>query len=79
METFLLKTEQEEWNCSSTKNAKNGINGMTILQLRTERNGTKQNKNGTIEKRNENEAIELKALVLEQNGTISKKSERAQP
>ena len=36
--------------------------------------------NGTIQqKRNENGMIYLKALVLERNGTISKKSERAQP
>ena len=35
---------------------------------------------GTIQrKRNENRTIYLKALVLERNGMISKKSERAQP
>ena len=32
-----------------------------------------------LKKRNENGTIQLKALVLERNGTISKKSERAQP
>ena len=45
----------------------------TVIQLRTPRtewNDKKRNKNGTIQ---------LKALVLEWNRTISKKSERAQP
>ena len=59
-------------------------NGETVFLLRTERNGTERNgternENGTIKKKNENGTIQLKALVLEQNRTISKKSERAQP
>ena len=54
-------------------------NGMTVLLLRTERKGTERNENGKIKKRKENGTIYLKALVLERNGTISKKSERAQP
>ena len=44
----------------------------------TERDGTERNR--TIQKkRNKNGMIQLKALVLEWNKTISKKSERAQP
>ena len=51
---------------------------MTVLLLRMERNGMEWN--GTIQqKKNENGTIYLKALVLEWNGMISKKLERAQP
>ena len=38
---------------------------MTVLLLRTKRNGTEQNKNGTIKKGTRAELIQLKALVLE--------------
>ena len=71
-----LRTEREGWNRSLNKNAKNGTEreGRSSTQ-----NGTERNENGTIKKRNENGTIKLKPLVLERNGTISKKSERAQP
>ena len=62
-----LRTEREGWNRSLNKNAKNG----------TEREGRSSTQKGT--ERNENGTIKLKPLVLERNGTISKKSERAQP
>ena len=48
-------------------------NGETVFLLRTER------ERNDLKKRNENGTIQLKALVLERNRTISKKSERAQP
>ena len=51
-------------------------NGETVFLLRTEQNGTRTER---FKKRNKNGTIQLKALVLERNGTISKKSERAQP
>ena len=38
----LLRIEQEGWNCSST----NAKNGMTVILLRTERNGTERNGTG---------------------------------
>ena len=38
---------------------------MTVLLLRTKRNGTEQNKNGTIKKGTRAELIQLNALVLE--------------
>ena len=45
MESFLTKTEQEGWNCSSTKNAKNGTkrDDRSFTQNEMERN-----KNGMI-------------------------------
>ena len=68
-----LRTEREGWNRYLNKNDKNG----------TERGDRSSTQNGTerndTTKRNENGMIYLKALVLERNETISKKSERAQP
>ena len=75
-----LRTEQEGWNRSLNKNAKNGteLEDCSSTQNGKEQDGTELNR--TIQqKRNENGTIYLKALVLERNGTISKKSERAQP
>ena len=62
------------------RNAKNGTErgDRFSTQNGTERDGTERN--GTIQqKKNDNGTIYLKSLVLERNGTISKKSERAQP
>ena len=64
---WTVGTQKTEWNMmdrSLTKNTKNE---------------TKRNVDGTIGKiTKENGTILLEALVLEQNRTISKKSERAQ-
>ena len=38
----ILGTEQKRWNCSSP----NAKNGMTVILLRTERNGTERNGTG---------------------------------
>ena len=75
-----LRTEREGWNRSLNKNAKNGTEreGRSSTQNGTERDGTERERNDK-KKRNENGTIKLKPLVLERNGTISKKSERAQP
>ena len=72
--------EREGWNRSLNKNAKNGtkLEDRSSTQNGTKRDGTELN--GTIQqKRNKNGTIYLKALVLERNGMISKKSEHAQP
>ena len=64
----------EEWEMKGEK----GEGGKRTARNGTERHGTERN--GTIQqKRNKNGTIYLKALFLERNGTISKKSERAQP
>ena len=64
--------EREGWNRSLNKNAKNGTEREDRFSTQ---NGTERNR--TIQQKNENGTIYLKALVLERNGTISKKSERA--
>ena len=72
--------EREGRNRSLNKNTKNGMEreDRFSTQNGTERDGTERNR--TIQKkRNKNGMIQLKALVLEWNKTISKKSERAQP
>ena len=72
--------EREGWNRSLNKNAKNITEreGRSSTQNGTERDGTERERNYK-KKSNENGTIKLKPLVLERNGTISKKSERAQP
>ena len=61
-------------------NAKNETerDDRSSTQNRTEGDGTERERNEE-KKRNENGTIKLKPIVLERNGTISKKSERAQP
>ena len=70
METFLTQNGTGGWNRSLTKNTKNGMDGSST---KNKRNGTRME---LLKRNNANGMILLKALVLERNGTISKKSER---
>ena len=81
METFLIKNRTRGMQpFLNYKNAKNGTEreDRSSTQNGTEWDGMERERNDK-KRRNENGTIQLKALVLEWNGTISKKSERAQP
>ena len=62
-----------------TKNTKNGTKQNGLFSSKNGKNGTERNMDGTDGKRtNKDGRIQLKALDLDRNETILKKSERAQ-